>query len=134
MLYGFFQIYDKIIVGDDMTYSSQNRITNSVIRLIGEETMNNVEQYVSDVKNRSYKSFNSLDEAKSFFDGYMQNFYFNSNLSDIENIKYYTGPSFKEINAVLRNNWNYEVSLYKNPTILFLVWKIFFWIIIGICI
>ena len=31
-------------------------------------------------------------------------------------------------------NWNYEVSLYKNPTILFLVWKIFFWIIIGICI
>ena len=31
-------------------------------------------------------------------------------------------------------NWDYELSLYKNPTILFLMWKIFFWVIVGICI
>ena len=31
-------------------------------------------------------------------------------------------------------NWDYELNLYKNPTILFLMWKIFFWLIVGICI
>lgn len=29
-------------------------------------------------------------------------------------------------------HWNYEYKLLKNPTILFLLWKIFFWIGIGI--
>lgn len=28
--------------------------------------------------------------------------------------------------------WVYELSLYRNPTILFLIWKIFFWIIVGL--
>jgi hypothetical protein len=28
--------------------------------------------------------------------------------------------------------WTYELSLYKNPTILFLIWKIFGWICFGI--
>ena len=28
--------------------------------------------------------------------------------------------------------WVYEMSLLKNPTIFFLVWKIFFWILVGI--
>lgn len=28
--------------------------------------------------------------------------------------------------------WVYELSLYRNPTILFLVWKIFFWIMAGL--
>ncbi len=29
-------------------------------------------------------------------------------------------------------HWYYEFPLLKNPTILFLIWKIFFWIILGI--
>ena len=28
--------------------------------------------------------------------------------------------------------WTYEMSLYKNPTFLLMVWKIFFWILVGI--
>lgn len=93
-----------------MKYSSQNKITNSVLRLIGEDTMDGVEEYTDDVLDRSYKTFKSLEEAKSFFDSIVAGFYSNSNLDDIEIIRYYTGPSFKEINAVLRNNWNYEIN------------------------
>lgn len=93
-----------------MKYSSQNRVTNSVLRLIGEDTMDSVEQYTDDVVSESYKIFKSLEEIKSFFSDYISNFYSNSNLDDIENIRYYTGPSFKDINAVLRNNWNYETN------------------------
>ncbi len=29
--------------------------------------------------------------------------------------------------------WTYEMSLFKNPTIFFLIWKIFFFVILGIC-
>ena len=93
-----------------MKYNSQNRITNSVLRMIGEETMDNVEKYTDTVIDRSYKTFNSIEDVKSFFDGYLDNVYSNSNLDDIENIRYYTGTSFKDINAVLRDNWNYEVN------------------------
>lgn len=93
-----------------MKYNSQNRVTNSVLRLIGEDTMDNVDKYTEEVIDRSYKTFNSTEEIKSFFDNYLLSFYSNSNLDDIENIRYYTGTSFKEINAVLRGNWNYEVN------------------------
>ena len=93
-----------------MIHSSQNRITNSVLRMIGESTMGSVDQYTEDIVNRSYKSFKSIDELNEFFKDYMTNFYSNSNLDDIENIRYYTGPGFKEINAILRDNWNYEVN------------------------
>lgn len=93
-----------------MTYSSQNRVTNAVLRLIGEEGMNNVDSYTSEVMDRSYKTFNSSDELKTFFDNYLLNFYTNSSLDDLEIIRYYTGPSFKDINAVLRDNWNYEIN------------------------
>ena len=93
-----------------MKYSSQNRITNSVLRMIGEETMDTVQEYTDEVMDRDYKTFNSIEEAKSAFDGYLDTFFSNSNLDDIENIRYYTGASFKEINAVLRGNWNYEIN------------------------
>ena len=63
-----------------MTYSSQNRITNSVLRMIGEETMDTVQEYTDEVMNRDYKTFNSIEEAKSFFDGYLDTFFSNSNL------------------------------------------------------
>lgn len=35
-------------------------------------------------------------------------------------------------NQLGQYQWVYEMSLLKNPTIFFLVWKIFFWILIGI--
>ena len=93
-----------------MKYNSQNRVTNSVLRLIGEDTMDNVDKYTEEVIDRSYKTFNSTEEIKSFFDNYLLSFYSNSNLDDIENIRYYTGPSFKDINAILRDKWNYETN------------------------
>ena len=91
-----------------MGFESQNRITNSVLKIIGEETMSNVDNYTEEVMGRSYKIFKSLEEIKLFFAKYISGFYANSNLDDLENIRYYTGVSFKEINAILRDNWNYE--------------------------
>lgn len=93
-----------------MEYKSPNRIVNSVLRLIGEETMSNVEIFINEAMSRSYQSFSSEEEITTFFDSTLAKIYSKGTPEDIENIRYYTGPAFKDINAVLRNNWNYEVN------------------------
>ena len=45
-----------------------------------------------------------------FFDSYLETLYRNNNYSELEKLRYYTGYSFRDINALLRGKWNYEVN------------------------
>lgn len=86
---------------------SQNRIVNYILRMIGEDGINNIDQYVESAFNKQYAAFNS-EEQLAIFNEYISNFYSNNSASDIDHIRYYTGIAFRNINAVLRGNWNYD--------------------------
>lgn len=90
-----------------MEHVSPNRIVNSVLRMIGEEQMTNIDEYTKSVMSNSFKSFKSEEELTEFFSSSISS---GLSIEDIENIRYYTGTSFRNINAVLRNNWNYEMN------------------------
>lgn len=89
-----------------MEHTSPNRIVNSVLRMIGEEQMTNIDEYTDTIMSNGFKSFKTREELLEFFNLSVSGV----SIKDIENIRYYTGTSFRNINAVLRNNWNYEMN------------------------
>lgn len=88
-----------------MEHTSPNRIVNSVLRMIGDDQMTSIDEYTNSVMSNSFKSFKSDEELLDFFKDYISS---NNKETDIENIRYYTGIRFRDINAVLRNYWDYD--------------------------
>ena len=89
---------------------SKNRIVNMILRFIGSETINEMEVYANSISERKFIKFESESSLVNFFSEYMKGFYANHSLEEIESIRSYTGYEFNNINAILRNNWNYETN------------------------
>ncbi len=89
---------------------STNKNLNMVLRMIGNEAITKTDLFIEEIKNRNYTSFNSEEQIGDFFKGYMQNFYSNHSYQEVDNLRYYTGVAYKDINAILRGNWNYEAN------------------------
>ena len=96
-------------MGDFMQVSSNKKL-NTLFRFIGQDTMSNVEEFVSGVASRDFISFDTEEQITSFFKDYMDSFYSNSSTTDIDNIRYYTGIAFNEVNELLRGMWDYNKS------------------------
>lgn len=41
---------------------------------------------------------------------YLSDFYSNVSFEEIDKVRYYTGIAYKDINSILRGNWNYETN------------------------
>ena len=67
-----------------------------------------IEEYISEVLKRDFKRFSSQEEILAYFNSFMDELYGSLTDEEIFNLRYYTGYSYEEINAVLRNNWNYD--------------------------
>lgn len=89
---------------------SKNRIVNQVLRYIGEYQLVEIESFINAVLERNFITFENEDKINSFFKEYLDKFYSNHNTRDIQNIRNYTGYNFSNINAVLRDNWNYNIN------------------------
>lgn len=85
----------------------ENALTFNVLK---DTDLNKVEDFISDVKQRDIKTFQEYDEITSIF----AKQYADLNLSKEEKqklsfyLKFYTGNAYDRINALLRDNWNYE--------------------------
>lgn len=74
-----------------------NRIVNSVIRMIGKEKLEEVENFCLEKENNNYKEFSNVDDVYTMIDSIDNDF-----------VKNYSGFNYKHINNALRNKWNYE--------------------------
>ena len=89
---------------------SKNRIVNQVLKYIGEYQEVEINLFINQILARNFITFENEEQINSFFKEYLDKFYTNHNIRDIQNIRNYTGYNFSNINAVLRDNWNYNMN------------------------
>lgn len=84
--------------------------TQMITKYLGEELTNEINTFCDEVINRNCAVFSNEEELKEFFDSYIEEFNNKNDYKSIELLRYYTGIAYKDINAILRGNWNYEVN------------------------
>lgn len=91
-------------------YQNKDIATKMILRFIGEDNITHIDEYVDEILNTESHRFESVEDIENFFKDYLDSI--NNILSeeDIDLLRYYTGIAYREINAILRNNWNYEVN------------------------
>ena len=94
---------------------SKDPSTNTLLQIIGEENLNHIEEYISEVLMRKFKTFQSNEEIDAFFGTLLINFYNSINFDEQETINYYTSRAYQSINAILRDKWTYEVNGRLTP-------------------
>lgn len=85
-------------------------ISNSVLRMLGAETVNQIEYYVYTVRSREFTEMQSLEQIEYFFKDSMEDFLSCLSEEELLYLRSYTGYNFWNINAALRGNWNYETN------------------------
>ena len=71
---------------------------------------NNIDFYVKKCLEQQYCEFTSEYQVEETLSLMLNNFLEQLNDEEKKQIRTYTGYQFKNINAILRNNWNYEVN------------------------
>ncbi len=89
---------------------SNNMNVNTLLRFIDNNVLEEINLFIANALNRNYYEFSNEEEINNYFKKYINKFYNNHNFNDTESLKCYTGISYKDINAILRNNWNYEIN------------------------
>lgn len=90
-----------------MAISRSKRI-NMILRLIGSNAINSIEEFIQKINSREFLAFVSENQLEDNFKEYMRTFNSSHSLQAIESIRYYTGYAFNDINSILRNTWSYE--------------------------
>ena len=83
--------------------------TNSLLFFLRKD-LDRIEEYISDILKREYRIFSSKDEIDNFFNTFYAELCKKLTDTEFNDIRYYTGFSFKDINAIYRNNWSYDVN------------------------
>lgn len=91
-----------------MIVSNTNKKLNLILKIIGEENINQTEMFVAEALTREFHKFQSEEELDEYFENNLRQFYENNSYEDMDVLKSYSGISFKDINAILRNNWTYD--------------------------
>jgi len=96
------------MIKSDSMQIGENRITNMVLKFLDEKTKYDVEYFVNNSYTKKMISFKDKEQVEDYFDEYLKEFLTTLSEDDLLDLKSYTGYTFKNINAILRNNWNYE--------------------------
>ena len=86
---------------------SNDRITNMILNYIGNNTLEDINNYINKIQREKFNIFDN-NSILSFFNN--EELYSNISNQEIELIRYYTGIAYRKINAILRDNWNYETN------------------------
>ena len=89
---------------------SKNKMVNMVLKFIGPEYFNEMEEFINNVLQTRFVTFNDDVSLNKFFSEYLEKFYSTHNEDEIRSLRTYTGYEFSNINSILRNNWNYEIN------------------------
>ena len=84
-----------------------SRITNSLLRMLGMETVNDINSYVMDVVSRNFVVMNSMEHIQSIFGDSFYEFLNGLSEEEIMDLRTWTSYNFVDINAILRGNWNH---------------------------
>jgi len=87
---------------------SQDFTTNYVLNYIGKDKLENIDTYVDELRLREYIKFNNIAEIDAVLEPSIISFLEKLSFQEEQSIKDYTGLAFKNINAILRDKWNYE--------------------------
>lgn len=88
----------------------QSKIVRMVLNMLGGEIRNDIDNYVNDVCSRDFVVMKSIDDINSLFRDSNELFLSCLSQEELINLRSYTGYNFKNINAVLRGNWTYDVN------------------------
>ncbi len=81
-----------------------------LLRYIGKEKQVQLETFVQEMLSKKYQSFNASEDIINTLGSTVDDFISQLSSEEAKNLRSYTGYQFRNINAVLRNNWNYEVN------------------------
>ena len=87
---------------------SPNGYVNSILRIIGEKTLESIKNYLDEILTRDYVDFRTGEQIKDFFASFIESYYKNTSYQDREKIRFYTGLDYNRINSVFKGIWNYE--------------------------
>ena len=88
----------------------QSDITRYLLRSLGKEKTAEIEMYIADILERNFLSLSNEEEVSQLFGQLASDFTSSLTYQEALNLRSYTGFSHKEINAIMRNKWNYEES------------------------
>lgn len=88
----------------------ENKITKMLLNMLGNDTINIVDDYINDVCSRNFIVINSLEQENKLFNDSVENFLSSLSVDDLLNLRSYTGYNFRNINEILRGNWNYNAN------------------------
>lgn len=86
----------------------QSDITKLLLRSLGKEKVEEIEMYLADILKRNFLSLSNDEEVSQLFGEMASDFTSNLTYQEALSLRSYTGFSHKEINAIMRNKWNYE--------------------------
>ena len=81
-----------------------------MLNIIDNEHINYLNDFCDEVEKRNFTCFSNDTQIYLFFDKWYNEFVKSATIEERENLKRYSGQDFLNTNAVLRNNWNYEVN------------------------
>ena len=92
-----------------------SRDVRSIFRFLTPEKKEEIAFFTHDEEAEEYIALQSDAEAEEMFDDVSHQFISTLSGQDLETLKHYTGFSYKEINAIMRNKWNYEENGELTP-------------------
>lgn len=88
----------------------ESRVTNMFLNMLNNSTRIIVDEYINSVCSRNFMVLCSMEQVDNVFGGTVNDFLSSLSSDDLLNLRSYTGYNFRNINAILRGNWNYEVN------------------------
>lgn len=85
-----------------------SKITDTILKFIGNDTKYEIDQFVEKVKNQNFIEIDSQEALQNIFKYNISDFLNLVTHDELLDLRSYTGYNFKNINALLRNNWTYE--------------------------
>jgi hypothetical protein len=107
LLFDLFCVIFNVVI-DMRKYES--RITNMLLNMLDSNVKFEIDDYVEYICNMDFVNINSVNDIYNIFGDSIINFI--SNLTEDEKLilRSWTGYNFKNVNAILRGNWNYEIN------------------------
>ena len=94
----------------------ESKITKMVLNMFDENVIDEINNYVDDVSSRNFVVMNSLDDINNLFIEAVDSFLVSLTEEEMINLRSYTRYNFKNINAILRGNWTYDVNGMLNQS------------------
>ena len=88
----------------------ESKITKMVLNMLGNDILDGINKYIDELSSRNFIIMNSLDDIYNLFNEVTNSFLMSLTEKEMMNLRSYTGYNFKNINAVLRGNWTYDVN------------------------